>query len=200
MFSNNSKCEKQIILLLIPNEEKEGWHYLAVKRLPVLLRGITLKDNGDFYCLNCFHSFRIENSLSCMKKDVKRCFWIILPAQRNDILEFDQYMKSDKMPYIVYADIESLIKQIDNCKNDPEKYSIAKIGKRIPCKYSMSSIWAFDHIENKHSLYHRKDYEKVLQIFKRSCKKYYWFWKEENVTINKRRTKITSRCDRILHL
>ena len=24
-------CEKQIILLMIPNEEKGGWHYLAVK-------------------------------------------------------------------------------------------------------------------------------------------------------------------------
>ena len=59
---------------MIPDEEKEGLHYLAVKRLPVLLRGITLKDNGDFYYLNCLHSFRTENSLSCMKKDVKRCF------------------------------------------------------------------------------------------------------------------------------
>ena len=27
----NSNCEKEIILLMIPNEEKEGWHYLAVK-------------------------------------------------------------------------------------------------------------------------------------------------------------------------
>ena len=27
----NSNCEKQIILLMIPNEEKEGWHYFAVK-------------------------------------------------------------------------------------------------------------------------------------------------------------------------
>ena len=27
----NGNCEKQIILLMIPNEEKEGWHYLAVK-------------------------------------------------------------------------------------------------------------------------------------------------------------------------
>ena len=24
----NSNCEKQIISLMIPNEEKEGWHYL----------------------------------------------------------------------------------------------------------------------------------------------------------------------------
>ena len=27
----NSHCEKQIILLTIPNLEREGWHYLAVK-------------------------------------------------------------------------------------------------------------------------------------------------------------------------
>ena len=29
----NSNCEKQIILLMIPNIQKYGWHYLAVKKL-----------------------------------------------------------------------------------------------------------------------------------------------------------------------
>ena len=47
-----SNYEKQIILLMIPNEEKEGWYYLAVKKLSTLLRGIKLKHYGDFYCLN----------------------------------------------------------------------------------------------------------------------------------------------------
>ena len=37
----NSNCEKQIILLMIPNEDEKGWHYLAVKKLSVLLHGIT---------------------------------------------------------------------------------------------------------------------------------------------------------------
>ena len=27
----------------------------------------------------------------------------------------------------------------------------------IPCGYSMSTIWGFDHIEDKHSLYRGKD-------------------------------------------
>ena len=49
---HNLTHEKQIILLMIPNEEKEGWHYLAVRKLPTLLRGITSKHHGDFYCLN----------------------------------------------------------------------------------------------------------------------------------------------------
>ena len=47
---------------MIQNEEKDGWHYLAVKKLSTLLRGITLK-HGDFYCLNCLHSFRTESKL-----------------------------------------------------------------------------------------------------------------------------------------
>ena len=35
------KRKEKIILLMISNEEKEGWHYLVVKILPTLLRGIT---------------------------------------------------------------------------------------------------------------------------------------------------------------
>ena len=37
----NLNYEKQIILLMISNEEKKGWHYLAVKKLPKLIRKIT---------------------------------------------------------------------------------------------------------------------------------------------------------------
>ena len=44
---------------MIPNGE--GWHYLAVKELSAILRGITSKYHGDFCCLNCLHSFATEN-------------------------------------------------------------------------------------------------------------------------------------------
>ena len=69
----NSNCEKQIILSMIPKEEKEGWHYLAVKKLSTLLRGITPKHHGDFHCLNlnCLYSFRTEINLNLTKKYVK---------------------------------------------------------------------------------------------------------------------------------
>ena len=36
---------------MITDDEK--WHYLAVKRLSTLLKGITSKNKGIFYCLNC---------------------------------------------------------------------------------------------------------------------------------------------------
>ena len=33
-----------------------------------------------------------------------------MPSEKDKILEFNRYIKLDKMPYIIYADIESLIK------------------------------------------------------------------------------------------
>ena len=36
-----------------------------------------------------------------------------MPSEKDDILELNQYMKSDKIPCIIYADIESLIKKTD---------------------------------------------------------------------------------------
>ena len=41
------------------------------KKLSALLRGITSKDNGDFYRLNCPHSFRAKNKLKCHEKVCK---------------------------------------------------------------------------------------------------------------------------------
>ena len=34
-----------------------------------------------------------------------------MSLEKEKILEFNQYMKSDKMQFIIYADIESLIKK-----------------------------------------------------------------------------------------
>ena len=40
-----------------------NWHYLAVKSISGLLRGIASNHNGDFYCLNWFHSYTTEKKL-----------------------------------------------------------------------------------------------------------------------------------------
>ena len=85
--------KKQVILLMIPNEE--NWHYLVVKKLLALLRGITSKHYGDFYCLSCLHSFGTNNKLESHKKVCKNknfCNVIIL-SEDTKILEFNQYQK-----------------------------------------------------------------------------------------------------------
>ena len=81
----------------------------------------------------------------------------VMPSEMGKILEFKHYSKSNKMPYIIHADIESLIRKIDGCANNPEKSSTMKISEHIPWRYSVSTIWRFNHIESKYTLYHGKD-------------------------------------------
>ena len=82
----NSSREKQVILLIIQNGEK--WHYLAVKKLSALLRGITSKHYGDFYCLNYLHSFRTKNKLELHEKicENKNLCNVIMPSEDTKIL------------------------------------------------------------------------------------------------------------------
>ena len=47
-------------------------------------------------------------------------FGIVMPSEKDNVLELNQYLKSDKMPYIIYADTESLIKKRDGCANNLE--------------------------------------------------------------------------------
>ena len=49
-------------------------------------------------------------------------------------------MLSGKTPCIIYPDLVYLVRNIGNCKNNPEKSSTTKIGEHIPCAYSVSDI------------------------------------------------------------
>ena len=88
----------------------EKWHYLAVKTLSALFRGIKSDNNGDFYCLNCFHSFRIENKLKKNKnvcENLDYCY-VEMSEKGNKILKYNHGEKSMKVPFIVYADLYTI--------------------------------------------------------------------------------------------
>ena len=72
-------------------------------------------------------------------------------------LQFNQYQKSDKVLFIIYADLECMIERTDGCKNNPENSSTTKVSKHIPSGFSMSTISSFRSIENKLDLYRSKD-------------------------------------------
>ena len=109
---NNSNREKQVILLMIPNREK--WHYLPVKKLSALLRRITSKHYGDFYCMNCLHSFRTKNRLESHKRVCanKHFCSVIMSSEDTKILEFNQYKKPDRALFIIYTNLECIIEKI----------------------------------------------------------------------------------------
>ena len=122
---------------------------IFVKELSILLREIASKHHGGFYCLNYLHSFAAKKTLNRMKRYVNKDFCnVIIPSEDTKILGFNQYQKSDKVQFIIYADLESIIEKIDGCKNNPENSSSTKASEHIlnACNIFISS---FRSMENK---------------------------------------------------
>ena len=118
---HNNTREKQVNLLMITDNEK--WHYITIKSISGLFRGITSNNNGDFYCLNCFHSYRTKkvltkHSLICNNHDYCE---IVLPEEKKKILKYSQGSYSLKMAHTFYLDIECLLVKYKTCSNNPNK-------------------------------------------------------------------------------
>ena len=93
----------------IPNGK--GWHYLTVKKLSALLRGVTSKHDGGFYCLNCFYSFRTKSKLQSYKKVCENNDFCGFAMSSWDItiLKFSQSWKSVKTSSnTVFMEVSSL--------------------------------------------------------------------------------------------
>ena len=102
------------------------------KIVSALLRGIASKRNDDYYCLNYLHSFKTNSKLKSHKKVCKnKDFCNVMPSENTKILKFNQYHKSDNAPFIIFADLESLIVKIDGCKNNSEKSSATRVSEHI---------------------------------------------------------------------
>ena len=124
---NNLTCDKQVILLMITNGEK--WHYLTVKNLPGLLRGITFTHKEDFYCLNCFHSYRTKNKLKSHKKICENHDYcnVEMPTKDNNIIKYNQGEKCIKLPFVIYAVLECLLEKMSTCQNNPNESLLQKL-------------------------------------------------------------------------
>ena len=107
---HNDKRNTQANLLMI-TDGTSNWHYLAVKSISGLLRGITSNHNGDFYCLNCFHSYTTERKLRKHEKicnDHDFCY-LKMPDEDNKILTYIPGKKSLRASFIIYIDLECLL-------------------------------------------------------------------------------------------
>ena len=61
-----------------------------------------------------------------------------MSSEDTKILEFNQNQKSDKGPFLIYADLECIIKKIDGSKNNSEHLSTTKVSEHIPSGFPMS--------------------------------------------------------------
>ena len=74
----------------------------------------------------------------------------------NKILKYNHGEKSMKVPFIIYANLESLLEKMSSHHNNSEKSSTTKINKHIPSGYSLFTQCSFDATKSKLDCYRGK--------------------------------------------
>ena len=134
--SRYTGCKHNIVLLLI--KDGKNSHYCLVKNLSALLASQINNHKGTCnICLNCFNGFSTPDALNKHKEYCynNECVKILMPPA-GTYLRFKNFLHSEKAPFAIYADFESLIKNMDNCDPDPNKSYTKKYQKHEPVSFS----------------------------------------------------------------
>ena len=170
-ISKHNKARNIQANLLMITFDENNWHYLAIKSIPGLLRDITSTNHGDFYCLNCLHSYRTLNVLKNNEKLCENHDYSNMKINNED----NKYISSTldknslRVPIVIYADFECLLVKINSCEKNPNmSYTEKKKKKHIPCEYSMSTSYSCDKSLNQAKYYRGIDcVEKFSQDLKK---------------------------------
>ena len=78
-----------------------------------------------------------KKKLELYKRACKNKYFcnINMPSDDTEILDFNQYQKSDKAPFILYVDLECIIEKTDECKNNRENSSTKKVSQHFPSHF-----------------------------------------------------------------
>ena len=80
-----------------------------------------------------------------------------MPEEDNKILKYNSGEKSLKVPFVIYADLECMLENIDTCQNNPEESYTEKKAKHKPSGYSRFTCCSFDKSKTEWNYYKGKD-------------------------------------------
>ena len=129
------------------------WHYLVVRSLSALFRGITSSNNGDFYCSNFFfiHIVHLTNLKNMTVRNNHGYCHVDMLEEGKNILKYRPGDKSLKVSFIIYADLECILKKEQSCQNIPtNSYTEEK------AKLSLSLTCSFDQVKTSTSFIEEK--------------------------------------------
>lgn len=121
-------------------------HYCWIKNLSALLsRQISKNGHRKIFCDRCLNNFtnikKLEtHRIDCFKQND---YQIIMPKEMTTV-KFKDYNKKLRVPFVIYADVESLLKkpEIEFCKSEGtrayQQHEAYSIGYYFKCAYDDS--------------------------------------------------------------
>ena len=133
VLRTSKSTNKPINLLLLTEEDKS--HYVWVKNLSRLLYDQNKAKTKKHFCVRCLQGFTKEELLqkheeACVNEQPIR---IEMPKQNK--IKFINYQKQMKVPYVIYADFESIIEPIHTALPNPKESNTTKTEHHNGCSF-----------------------------------------------------------------
>ncbi|XP_071052135.1 uncharacterized protein [Onthophagus taurus] len=167
MYICRQKEERHINLLLVTNDSGNS-HYCWIKNLSRLLSSQASQNGHEKHiCDGCLVFFTSENKLIRHQSDDCSKVRAILPTtnlkinkygneEKENMLQFENFERQLKIPFVVYADFEALQKPIADAEatelNDDNSYSV-KCFKHEPYAFAYYIKCSYDESLSKFEIY-----------------------------------------------
>ncbi|XP_024885115.1 uncharacterized protein LOC112463153 [Temnothorax curvispinosus] len=112
----DDKRDRHVNLLYLPDTLRgvNRGHFAWIKNLSRLVNSqLTAKRCAKHVCDRCLHYFYTRDKLAAHSVDCGRmndCA-VVLPNERDKWLSFDNYDRKERLPFVVYADLECLLER-----------------------------------------------------------------------------------------
>ena len=134
-------------------------HYVAIKSLGRLLSKMNSKHNpSQHFCTNCLQGFsditsRDDHYEYCKSNQAVR---IEMPTKRLTV-EYSNGQHQFKVPFIMYADFESILEPINGPSNDPNYSSTRGVNVHTPSGWCLHSKFAYGDLDKPTTQYRGSD-------------------------------------------
>lgn len=149
-------------------------HYCLIKNISKLVQSQISKHKGRiFICDSCLAYFHTQSQLTnhCIDDCIKVVTRIPTNRQKpskngtilpENILKFNEYEKKFKVPFVVYADFESILKPIQTCSPDPSCSYTYSIDTHLPFSFAYKIVCSYNESLSKYVQYTGVDCAKVF--------------------------------------
>ena len=175
--------DREINLLLISEDDK--LHYTAVKSLSRLLTSRNTKHKcKEYFCNNCLQGFtqervRDQHRVYCEDNETVS---LEMPREGSTV-EFCDGQNQFRIPFVMYADFEAILKPIQGPSLDPSESYTSEVTKHSPSGWCVYSKFAYGEVKDPLKLYRGKDcVEKFCDYIKREAHTLYHMFPELPMT------------------
>ena len=180
ILRNSNRRDREINLLTITTDGIN--HYTVIKGLSRLLRSSNTKHKcKQYFCTNCLQGFSLEASrdehrVYCENNETVR---VEMPRKRCKI-EFCDGQNQFKVPFIMYADFESILEPIESPNPDPNQPYSQNVNQHVSTGWCVYSKFTYGEVKDPLKLYRGKNcLEKFCDYIRQEAHRLYHMFPEK---------------------